>query len=192
MKLKSLAAGLLLAGLSQSALAADTYVIDGNHTQVRFEYSHFGLSTIVGLFTGISGEVVYDAADPSKSSVKASIPLQQVNTGVNDFNDHLRSADFFDVTKFPEATFTSTAVEAAGANRLKVTGDLRVRDITRQVTLDVTLNAQKQHPMTGKPAIGFDASGLVKRTELGVGKYAPNVGDEVKLSITVEAQAAGA
>lgn len=183
----TLAAAVLLAAGSLPAVAADTYVVDPNHSQVRFEYSHFGLSTIVGLFTGITGELVYDAADPSKSSVKVSLPIQEIHTGVSDFNDHLRSADFFDVAKFPAATFTSTAVESVGANKLKVTGDLTVRDITRSVVLDVTLNGQKNHPMSGRAAIGFDATGLVKRTELGVGKYAPNVGDDVKLSITVEA-----
>ncbi|MBD8526245.1 polyisoprenoid-binding protein [Pseudoxanthomonas sp. CAU 1598] len=183
--MKALFAALSL-GLAFTA-QAETYQIDPNHTQVRFQYSHFGLSTIVGLFTGVSGEVSYDPADPSAASVKASIPLAKVNTGVADLDQHLGSADFFDTAKFPNAEFASSKVEAVGDNQLKVTGTLKLRDVEQQVVLNVQLNALKNHPMSGRPAIGFDASTELKRTELGVGKYAPNVSDEVKIEITVEA-----
>lgn len=189
MKPRFLIAALALATASSFAQAADTYVIDGNHTQVRFEYSHFGFSNIVGLFTGMSGELVYDAADVGKSSVKVNLPIQQVFTGVADLDDHLRSADFFDAAKFPEATFSSTRVEAAGEGKLKVSGELKLRDVSVPVVLDVRLNAEKTHPMSGRPAIGFDATTTLKRTALGVGKYAPNVSDEVKIAITLEANA---
>ena len=188
--MKALSLGVALA-LSLSAfaapVAAETYQIDPKHTQVRFGYHHFGLSNIVGLFTGVTGTIVYDPAAPEAASVTATIPLQQVNTGVDDFNDHLRSADFFDVAKFPEAKFVSSKVEKVSDNQLKVHGDLSVRDASHPVTLEVTLNAVKTHPMSGRPAIGVDARTQLLRTKLGVGKYAPNVGDEVAIQITVEA-----
>ena len=132
---KSLLASLILAAGSAPALA-ETYVIDPTHTQVRFGYSHFGLSDIVGIFSGITGEIVYDPAKPEASSVKASIPIADVHTGVAKMDDHLRAADFFDVASFPTASFTSSKVEAAGEGKLKVTGELQVRDIRREVVPD--------------------------------------------------------
>ena len=185
MKIKTLLAALAL-GLASNA-SAETYQIDPGHTQVRFQYSHFGFSTIVGLFTGITGEVNYDPAHPEAASVKASIPIGQVNTRVKDLDQPLASADFFDSAAFPTAQFSSSKVEPLGENKLKVTGTLRLRDIEKEVALNVTINAAKTHPMKGRPAIGFDASSALKRSDFGVDKYAPNVSDEVKLEITVEA-----
>src|SRR3546814_3341278 len=86
----------------------------------------------------------------------------------DDFDEHLRSADFFDALKFPAATFKSTKVEAAGEGKLKVTGDLTIKDITRPVVLDVTLNKAADHPMTKRPAIGFDATATIKRSDFDV------------------------
>ena len=99
---------------------------------------------------------------------------------------------FVSKVAFPSATFKSTKVEAAGEGRLKVTGDLTIKDITRPVVLDVTLNKAGEHPMSKVPAIGFDATATISRTEFGVGKFAPAVSDEVKLRITTEASAAKA
>lgn len=185
----SVTLGLLFAFAATTSQAAQTYVIDPNHTQVRFGYHHFGLANIVGLFTGVTGTIVYDAETPENSRVEATIPLQKVNTGVDDFNDHLRSADFFEVEKYPEATFTSTKVEKTGDATLRVHGDLTVKGTVHPVALEVTLNAVKNHPMSGRAAIGLDARTTLMRTKLGVGKYAPNVGDEVDVRITVEASA---
>jgi polyisoprenoid-binding protein YceI len=186
---KSLLASLLLAAGTTPALA-ETYLIDPNHTQVRFGYSHFGLSDIVGIFSGISGEIVYDPARPEASSVKASIPIAEVHTGVAKMDEHLRAAEFFDVASFPTASFTSSKVEVVGEGRLKVSGELQLRDVRREVVLDVRLNAMKPHPMTQRAAIGFSASTGLTRTDLGVGKYAPAVSDEVSIEITVEASVA--
>ncbi|MCK7592881.1 YceI family protein [Pseudomarimonas salicorniae] len=183
---KSLLCTLIALGAASPALA-ETYVIDPGHTQVRFGYSHFGLSDIVGIFAGVTGEIVYDPTKPEASSVKATIPIADVHTGVAKMDEHLRTADFFDVATFPTASFTSSKVEVAGEGKLKVTGELKVRDISREVVLDVSLNAMKDHPMTQRASIGFNASTELKRTELGVGKYAPNVSDEVSIEITVEA-----
>jgi polyisoprenoid-binding protein YceI len=183
---KSLLASLLLVGASAPALA-ETYVIDPGHTQVRFGYSHFGLSNIVGIFSGVTGEIVYDPAKPEASSVSATIPIADVHTGVAKMDEHLRANDFFDAAGYPTATFKSTQVESTGEGKLKVTGDLKLRGASHVVVLDVSLNALKDHPMSQRPSVGFNASTQLKRTELGVGKYAPNVSDEVSLEITVEA-----
>ena len=178
---------LLFGAASTASHAAETYVIDPNHTQVRFGYSHFGFANIVGMFTGVTGTIVYDTDSPEKSTVEAVIPIQNVHTGVSDLEDHLRSADFFEVERYPQATFKSTAVEKTGEHSLRVQGELNVKGMTHAVSLDVTIHAMRKHLATGRAALGLDAHTTLVRTELGVGKYAPNVSDQVDLQITVEA-----
>lgn len=184
----------LLAGLfalaTLPAFAAETYKIDPTHTQVEFTYSHFGFSNITGRFDKVESEFAFDAADPAQSSVKVTIPVESISTGVAKLDEHLRSADFFDAAQYPTATFTSTAVTVAGEGKLAVAGDLTIHGITKPVVMDVTINKIAEHPMSKKPAAGFDASFQVKRSEFGVGGYAPAVSDEVRIDITVEAQKA--
>ncbi|WP_202845523.1 YceI family protein [Luteimonas saliphila] len=167
-----------------------TYVIDPNHTNVVAQWSHFGFSNPVANFGQAEGRIVYDADNVSASSVEVTLPLDGLSSFAEDFNDHLRSADFFDAERFPAITFKSTSVESAGGNRLKVTGDLTVKDITRPVELDVTVNRFAEHPMAKRAAAGFDAVTTLKRSDFGVGAYAPNVSDEVELRITTEAMVA--
>ncbi len=164
-----------------------TYAIDSGHTQVTVTWSHFGLSSPSANFGGIEGTLVYDADAPAASSVNVTIPLSGLDGHVADFNDHLRSKDFFEADKFDKATFVSTKVETAGAGKLRVTGDLTVKDQTKPVVLDVTVNKVGPHPMSKTQAAGFNATATIKRTDFGVGAYAPNVSDEVKLVITAEA-----
>lgn len=181
---------VLLAGLGAlagPAIAADTYTIDPSHSQVRFTYSHFGFSNILGLIGGIEGELVYDAAAPANSTVTASIPVGNIRTGVEKMDQHLNADDFFDVAKFPTATFASTKVEVITEGKLKVTGDLSMHGVTKPVTLDVSLNTMGEHPMRKTAAIGFDASSSLNRSDFGLGKYSPAVGEAVSVSITVEA-----
>ena len=115
------------------------------------------------------------------------LPLAGLNSFTAKFDEHLKSADFFDAAKFADATFKSTKVESAGTNKLTVTGDLTIKDIIKPVVLDVTINAAGEHPMMKVPAVGFDATTTLKRSDFGVGAYAPNVSDEVKIRITTEA-----
>lgn len=178
----------VLALFAVPAFAAPvTYKIDPNHTQVLASWSHFGFSNPVANFGGAQGAIVHDADDVSASSVQVTLPLSGLEAFVPAFNEHLRSADFFEAETYPEVTFKSTRVEAAGEDGLKVTGDLTIKDITRPVVLDVTLNKAAMQPMAKRQAIGFDATTTVKRTDFDLGKFAPNVSDEVTLRITTEA-----
>lgn len=181
-----LAALIAAASFAAPSFAADKFVIDSSHTQVRIGWSHFGYSDIEAVFTNITGEVLLDTADWSKSSVTATIPISGLVTGVPKLDEHLKSADFFDMAKFANATFKSTKVEKTGENTMKVTGDLTIRAVTKPVTLDVTLNKLAPHPMSKKDTAGFSATGTLKRTEFDVGMYAPNVSDEIRLEITTE------
>jgi polyisoprenoid-binding protein YceI len=185
--MKRLALAAALTFFAASATAAPvTYEMDPDHTQVLASWSHFGFSNPVANFGEANGAIVYDAENVSASSVEVTLPLSGLNAFVPDFNDHLRSADFFEAEKYPQATFKSTKVESAGKDKLKVTGDLTIKDVTRSVDLDVNLNKAGMG-RNDQPRIGFDASTTIKRSDFGLGKYVPNVSDEVTLRITTEA-----
>jgi len=160
-------------------IASGTYKLDPTHTDVLAQWSHFGFSNPSAHFG--------NAEDVTKSTVEVKLPLSGLNSFTAKFDEHLKSADFFDAAKFADATFKSTKVEAAGTNKLTVTGDLTIKGITKPVTLDVTVNGGGEHPMAKVPAAGFDATTTLKRSDFGVGAYAPNVSDEVKIRITTEA-----
>ena len=166
--------------------ASGTYKLDPSHTDVLVQWTHMGFSNPSAHFGNVDGTLVFDAADPTKSSVQVTLPLSGLNSFTAKFDEHLKSADFFDAAKFPTATFKSTKVEAAGTNKFTVTGDLTIKDQTRPVVLDVTLNGAGEHPMLKVPAIGFDATTTIKRSDFGVGAYVPAVSDEVRIRITTE------
>jgi polyisoprenoid-binding protein YceI len=184
-------AGALLTGLcAGSAAAADSYTMDPNHTQIRVGWNHFGFSNIEAAFSRFDAKLALDPQDWTQSSVEVTIPVDGVDTGVAKLDEHLKSPDFFDAAKFPNITFKSTKVEPAGSGLLEVHGELTVHGVTKPVVLEVTINKVGTHPMAGGEAAGFDAKTVVKRSEFGVGKYAPNVSDEVTISITTEAHKA--
>lgn len=183
---KTLALAAALAFASTNAFAAGvTYKLDPTHTNVIATWNHLGFSNPSANFSGVDGTLVYDAADVGKSSVQVTLPLTGLNGFSDKFNAHLNSGDFFDSARFPVATFRSTRVEAAGEGKLKVTGDLTIKDITKAVVLEVILN--KREDKDGRSKIGFDAATVLKRTDFGLGMAAPMVSDEVKLRITTEA-----
>ena len=190
---KLLLVSLLLAAGVASA-ATNTYKLDPNHTQVLASWHHGGYSTPVANFGDVDGSIVYDADKVGASSVNVTLPLSGLNALVPKLTEHLQSPDFFDAAKFPNATFKSTKVEKAGENKLKVTGDLTLRDVTKPVVLDVTLNKVGEG-RGGAPKIGFNATTTIKRSEWGIAKMVPTVSDEIEIRITTEAsvpQAEGA
>lgn len=182
-----LAGASAAAGISVAAAAPVTYKMDPNHTDVIASWSHFGFSNPIAHFGQVDGAIVYDADNVGQSSVDVTIPLAGLEAHVEAFNEHLRSPDFFDAAQFPAITFKSTKVEAAGDNKLRVFGDLTVHGVTRPVVLDTTINKIGEQPMAKRAAAGFDATTTIKRSDFGVGKYAPNVSDEVVIRITTEA-----
>ena len=186
---KTLIAAALFAFAGAAFAAPVTYKLDPGHTNVLASWNHFGYSNPSINFGQVDGTLVYDADQVSASSVQVTLPLTGLSALADQFYDHLTSDKWFDAAKYPAATFKSTRVEAAGEGKLKVTGDLTVKDITKPVVLDVHLNKVGEHPMAKVPAIGFDATATVKRSDFGVGAYAPMVSDEVKLRITTEATA---
>lgn len=184
--MKSFAVLALTAVLATPALAADTFVIDNNHTFPSFSYNHFGYSVQMSRFNKTSGKIVLDRAAKS-GSLDVTIDTTSVNTGSDLFNGHIQGADFLDTAKFPTATYKSTKFNFEGEKLASVDGNLTIKGITKPVTLTVTHFHCMPHPMLKKEACGANATAKIKRTEFNAGKYAPNVGDEVTLNITVEA-----
>ena len=180
-------AGLLGAAVSAQA-APVTYKLDPGHTMVLFSWNHFGYSNPVADFGLGDGTLVFDDQHPAQSSVEVTLPLANLDTHVPALDKHLKEADFFDADKYPTVTFKSTKVQPLGGNKFKVTGDLTVHGVTKSVVLDATLNKVGPHPMTKAQAIGFDATGTLKRSDFGVGAYVPKVSDEIKIRITTEGE----
>ena len=182
---KLLFASLLLAvGVANAAPVE--YKLDPNHTIVLASWDHFGFSRPSANFGQVDGTLVYDADDVAASRVDVTLPLSGLESFVPKFNEHLRSPDFFDAAKWPTAKFRSTRVEKAGDGKLKVTGDLTIRDVTKSVVLDVKLNKTGEG-RGGAPKIGFDANTVIKRSDFGIAKFVPNVSDEIEIRITTEA-----
>ena len=185
--LKSIATATLLAALVGSSLAAPvTYEVDGSHSFPRFSYSHFGLSTQLSSFSRTSGQVVFDAQARS-GSVDITIDMTSVNTGFADFNGHIQAEDFLDTARHPKATFKSSRVVFEGDKPRSIDGVLTIKGVSRQVTLNVTSFLAMPHPMLKKPALGANAHTTIKRSEFNAGKFAPYVGDEVRIDIAIEA-----
>ncbi|HEX6853333.1 MAG TPA: YceI family protein [Candidatus Polarisedimenticolaceae bacterium] len=188
MKLTTILAATAIA--VSPALAAE-YTIDTAHSGAHFTVRHMMVSNVKGDFAGVSGKVVWDG-DPKTASVEATIDASTIDTGVDKRDEHLRSADFFDVAKYPTLTFKSRKVEAAGPGKLKVTGDLTLHGVTKEVVLDVEgPTAEFKNPW-GKSVIGASASTTIKRTDFGLtwNKALETggvlVGEDVKVSIELE------
>src|ERR1700756_5991371 len=126
-----------LAMAATAAAQAVTWQIDPNHTAAQFSVRHLGVSTVRGAFTKVSGSAQYDPADPSKTTLEATIDANSVNTRVEMRDNDLRSPNFLDVAKFPTITFRSKRVDPSGLGKLKVIGDLTIHGVTKEVTLDV-------------------------------------------------------
>jgi polyisoprenoid-binding protein YceI len=179
-----LAAVLALAALPASAT---TYTLEPNYTQGVMRWDHLGFSYPAAQFAQGTGTLEFDAMNPEMSSIKVTIPLASLSTGVADLDEHLKSADFFEVARYPTATFVSTRVEKGmDMNHLKVTGNLTIRTVTRPVTLDVTLLKIGKNVRTQVATIGFEAKGMLKRTDFGLGAFVPQVGDEIQLQVTTQ------
>ena len=176
-----------LALLAGTAVAeVQTWNIDPNHTAAQFSVRHMGISTVRGAFTKVSGTAQYDAANPSKTSVEATIDTASVDTRVSMRDNDLKSANYFDVEKYPTITFKSKSVQAAGAGNLKIIGDLTIHGTTKEVVLNVDGPSAPVTDPRGNSHVGASASTTIKRTDFGVGSSNPMVGEDITITIDVE------
>lgn len=189
--IKHLTAAALLAAVASIATAApEAYVLDASHSQIVFSYNHLGYSTTYGMFSGFDGEIAFDQEDPAASSVNISFPVMSMLTGWEQRFAHLMSGDFFGASEGDMVTFASTGIAVTGDNTAMITGDLTMNGVTKSVVLDATMNQASTHPMAEKPWAGFDATTSVLRSDFNVGNFAPFVGDEVQIMISIEAMKA--
>src|SRR5438270_1052876 len=171
--------------------AKTVWKLDPAHTLVEFSAKHLMISTVKGRIAGVEGEIFIDEQEPANSTVEVTLDARTLDTRIEQRDQHLRSADFLDVEKFPIIKFKSTDIQGDEQN-FKLTGDLTIRDITRPITLDVTFEGQTKDPWGGE-RIGFSAKGKIDRRDFGLtwnqlletGGVA--VGNEIKINVEVEA-----
>ena len=185
--MKQLSLLILGAAFAGAAVAApETYKIDNSHTFPRFSYSHFGFSTQLSRFNKTTGTITIDRAAKT-GAVDITIDTKSVDTGNALFDEHIQAADFLATAQYPNARFVADHVYFDGDKVVSVDGTLTLKGISKPLTLTVTSFQCMPHPILKKDACGANATGLVKRTDFNMGKYAPDVGDEVTLTIAVEA-----
>jgi len=185
--MKKLAVLAIAAALSSAAFAApETYNIDPTHTLPRFEYNHLGYSVQLSRFDKTSGSITLDRAAKT-GSVDVTIDTTSVNTGYALFNHHIQGEDFLATAQYPTATYKSTKVNFDGDKVASVEGNLTLKGVTKPVTLTINSFHCMPHPMLKKDACGATATAKVKRTDFNMGKNAPYIGDEVTITLPVEA-----
>lgn len=182
-----LAIGLLALTAPASYSQTSTWAVDSAHSEVDFAVRHMSVSNVHGRFGGVKGNITFNESDATKSTVSVTIDTNSVDTGSSPRDTDLKSPNFFDVEKFPTATFTSTSVAKSG-DRLKVSGNLTLHGVTRPVELDVEGPSAPVPGMDHKPHSGYSASTTINRKDFGVGPNYPAtvVGDEIKLTIELE------
>jgi len=189
MKTLLLTSALTAAIATTAAAEATTYALDASHSQIVFSYDHLGFSRTTGMFSGFEGTINFDETDPAASSVEVNFPVASLITGWPAREGHFLSPDFFNADANPGVTFTSTSIEVTGETTGIITGDLTMNGITQAVALDATLNQMANHPMANQPWIGFDATATLLRSDFEMGQFAPFVGDEIDIYISIEATA---
>jgi len=186
MKLTHLAGIALVALAPQVFAQPQTYTIDPSHTYPSFEADHFGISTWRGKFNKTSGTVTIDRAAQT-GSLDISIDASSIDFGHAKMNEHAKSADFFNVEKFPTATYKATNFKFDGEKPVAVMGELTLLGVTKPVTLTINTFKCIIHPMLKREVCGADVSAEFKRTDFGLSKYSPPFQPEVTLRIQVEA-----
>lgn len=181
-----IAAILMSAAFALPAAATDSYTVDPAHTYPNFAINHLGFSTMHGRFGATTGKITLDRAAGS-GSIDITIDASSIDTGHAKRDAHLRSEEFFNVGKYPTLTYKANKLKFSGDKLTGADGELTLLGVTRPVGLEVTAFACGPHPMNKKPMCGANATATIKRSEFGMSTYVPAVGDEVKITIEVEA-----
>jgi polyisoprenoid-binding protein YceI len=178
---------------TETSTTTRTLVIDKAHSEATFQVRHL-ITRVRGRFTDLEGTIQYDLESPERSSVHFAIRAASIDTAEPDRDQHLRSADFFDVERFPQITFDSTRVRAAGADRFDIAGQLTIHGVAQEVTLPVVFLGFAKDPW-GKERAGFEVETTINRKDFGLHWNAPLetggflVGDEVKVTLSIQAVA---
>ncbi len=184
---------ILLAAVALAALPAraqDVYKIDPVHSQVAFQIRHF-VSKVSGRFTKFSGEIKVDTKDITKSTVAVTIDASSISTDNTTRDNHLKSPDFFDVAKFPTLTFKSTSVKEVAKGKLEITGDFTLHGVTKRITFPITNAGTAPGMKPGSVVAGFiDGALTLNRNDYGIKTFPGVLGDDVEITLNVEADKA--
>ncbi len=185
--MKKILLGFALAVASVSAFA-QSWSLDKAHAKLGFEVTHLMVSSVEGSFKTFDVKVTSSKDEFADAVIELTADASSIYTDNDKRDEHLRSADFFEVTKYPTLTFKSTSFTKTGDKKYTVVGDLTLHGVTKQVTLEATLNGTAVHPYTKKTIAGFKVTGKLKRSDFGVGKGTPPavVSDEVTLNANLE------
>jgi polyisoprenoid-binding protein YceI len=187
MKRLAILSGILALAAPLALTQTSTWISDPAHSEVDFSIKHMSISNVHGRIGGVAASIQLNDADISKSTVTATIDVTTLDTGVAQRDTHLKSPDFFDVTTFPKATFTSTSV-AKNGNGLTVTGNFTLHGVTKPVVLSVEGPTGPVPGMDHKSHAGYTVTTTIHRTDFGIGSKFPSamVGDDVKLTIELD------
>jgi polyisoprenoid-binding protein YceI len=165
-------------------VARGAYAVEPVHTRVLFSVNHFGFNDYFGEFTGAAGTLKLDPKDLGASRIDVTVPVESISTTNAKLDGELRGAEWFDTAQFPTMRFVSTRITRTGGSTAKVAGNLTLHGVTKPVVFDATFNAAGPNPFTKTYTAGFSVHGQIKRSEFGVAKYVPIVGDDVNLIIS--------
>ncbi len=166
-----------------SAVHPGTYSVEPTHTRIAFAVNHMGFTTWFGDFTGASGQLVLNPARPSASTLTVSVPTASVSTTNATLDGELKAADWLNASKYPQAIFTANKISTSKGTA-KVAGTLTLHGVTKPVVFNVTFNGAGVNPLDKAYTAGFEVRGQIKRSDFGVTKYVPLVGDDVALIIS--------
>jgi polyisoprenoid-binding protein YceI len=181
---------IFFAQISQKANCGDIYKIDPSHATIMWSVSHFGFSENLGKFSDISGTVNLDEKNPQNSAVEITVNTNSLLTGLSKLDEVLKGSDFFNVEKFPTATFSNLSIEEIEKNKAKIRGNLTLLGVQKAIILDVKINKIGINPISQRKTIGISASTAIKRSEFGMKFGLPGISDNVKIRIEVEANLA--
>ncbi|WBQ17613.1 YceI family protein [Sphingobium yanoikuyae] len=169
---------------SPDAVEAGTYKVETHHTLAEFTVNHFGFSNFFGVIPGAAGTMTLNPKALASTKIDISLPVAQISTTNAVLDGELKSAEWFDAAQFPEIRFISTKVVRTGTDTARISGNVTIHGVTRPLVLDARFHGAGVNPMDKAYTVGFDATGVLKRSEFGVSKYVPAVSDDVQLKIS--------
>jgi len=178
---------LVLLGTGQAAAQVQHFELDPVHTRVAFQVDHAGLSRSIGTFSQVSGQLSFDPDDWRSATLDVSVPLATLELGDADWNQTMLKRSFLDAGRQPQARFVATRVEPGEPGHATVFGQLTLRGISREVALDVKMNALKRNPVTQRRSAGFSATASLSRSDFGMQSWPNVIGDRIDLQIEAEA-----
>jgi polyisoprenoid-binding protein YceI len=168
-----------------------TWQLDPTHSSVEFAVKHLMIATVKGTFTGLDATLTTDEAHPESPSLRVTVDVNTISTHQEQRDNHLRSADFFDVAKYPSIVFEAKSIKGDILGEFELTGDLTMHGVTKPITLDVSFEGRAKDPW-GNARLGYTASGKLRRSDYGLNwNQALETGgmlvsDEVKISVDVQ------